>query len=169
MFVQIWHFIFSIFFFLLITSSACVTVFCCVFKKSLIYGTFDSICVVFLNLEIHHQQHPGCQSWFKQISGFRFRYSSPHWDVPQVWGCEDGRLRGQGWARGHVVVCVVRLRATKRRKDTDFLLIDLPLCRGWRGDGVGGFYGVAVVVCPTSDLRPVTDKKTNICSFFNGL
>lgn len=51
-----------------------------------------------------------------------------------VWPAACG---GQGSAYGHVAVCLVRLRATKRPEDTDFLPADLPLCRG-RRSGEGG-------------------------------
>lgn len=44
------------------------------------------------------------------------------------------RLRGQRSACGHVVVCLVHWRVTKTCSDTNFHPIDLPLCRGQRGD-----------------------------------
>lgn len=51
-----------------------------------------------------------------------------------VWPAACG---GQGSVYGHVAVCLVRLRATKRPEDTDFLPVDLLLCRG-RRSGEGG-------------------------------
>ncbi len=91
-----------------------------------------------------HQHQP----WLSVMvwTDFKLQFLSLHWDVPQISGCVASRLRGQRSACGHAVVCLVRLRATKRCRDTDFHPIDLPLCRGWRSDeGVNCdvmFYGV---------------------------
>lgn len=85
-------------------------------------------------------------------------------DIPQVSGCVARRPRGQRSACGHVAVSVVGLRATEKEQGTR---ISTPLTfhckRVWRGDeGVSAdvvFYGVMVVVGPTSDLCLVTEGK----------
>lgn len=114
---------------------------------------------------------PDCQSWVEQTSVEIFISSLKRPTHLGGGGQQAEGVRGQIY--GHVAICLVRLRTTKRLEDTDFLPIDLPLCRGRRsGEGGGSaamcFYGVMVVVCPTCDLCLVTEEKTNICSFSMG-
>lgn len=76
--------------------------------------------------------------WTFQICGL--------WDLylpSRVSESIPSRQRGQRSTCGHVVVCLVHLRGTKRPSDTDFPPVDPPLCRG----GGGGPRGQVTMMC----------------------